>query len=333
MWVVFADNYTPSSPEALIDVSVAKLDGSAPPLKIASSSALSDPGIYPDPRFVSRWAGSRLVVGTASPATGTMELASFDPAAGFAKTDLGSSIRQFATTPASNRVAVLASNGALTTMPVGGGVATPIDTGVAAVTMLADGNTLLYGTTSGSLKRAGADGATPAVIFSTGYSAQFVWVDGDARGLDGSSPDGKSAFVGGLTQQAVVYLPTASAQRIDRLSANANFTADIFTADSAFVLFQRATTKALAAQPTLGGNPIDIDPTESTGIQARALSGSRILYATSDAIRAVDVTSATQSTLVVRPFTATFFVTAARDRVVYTKDVGSGEVWVTEIPK
>jgi hypothetical protein len=320
--VLFSANVTGAAGAG--DVTVANADGTGTATTLVAGVSLTTTHIG--------WAGTHAVVASsASPdAASGADVATFDSANAWTKASLATGAIGMASTAAASTVAVIASDGSLATYPVGGGAATPIDTAVTQVDMLADGLTLVYGTTAGALQRVAVTGGTPTTLVASGFVDKGIVTT--PAGVLAVSPDGKMMLVGtndGTNDQLALLSATKAATPTLLVGSKitkptTTFTSlvvgDAFTADSAFALFN-AEAGGLSYQtyavPVATGVPFSVDTAQSRASKY-ALGGSSIAYSVDGAIRTVDLTKPTSVKDVAQTQFGGFFTTAARDRIVYT---------------
>jgi pentapeptide MXKDX repeat protein len=249
----------------------------------------------------------------------------------------------FVVDPSGAHVLVSGASG-LTVYPSTGGTGTRIDPSGLAGVFTKDGANVVYTTGAGALRRSSV--ATPAPVTLT---------SGGLVGLLTLSPDERWALayksLGNMGNTYDLVLASARTQgAATTLSATSNSAiyGDAFTADSAYALYftNVDVTKAVGdfyVARSSGGLQAKVT---SAAWSVAATTGSKVLFndncpscsstsAGSADIRAVDATDLAAPTTLVSQASANFFVTMAKDKVVYAwtcmQDSSAG-VYVIPVP-
>jgi hypothetical protein len=151
----------------------------------------------------------------------------------------------------------------------------------------------------------------------------------------GQSPNG-TLVVETDPPQTFALLSSATPNLLPTLPIQAGMTdqafmlGDLFTADGKYFLYNKASpSPSIFAAATAGGLPIEIDQGVSQSYKW-AVEKSRVIYATADSIRQVDLENPlAPKTVVSGVASTTFFLTSNRSKIVYTT---SGGVIVGLIP-
>jgi hypothetical protein len=210
-----------------------------------------------------------------------------------------------------------------------------------------DGKSVVYVTSAGAINLAPAAGGTPTTLLATGF-----------KGLYGLSPDDKwlLAYKQVVTDQQTgaqtsdIYLASATAPSTATAlvsSTNAAIYGDSFTADSSHALYTANVSGAVGdfmAAAVSGGTPVKLGSTEwiniaSTGAKTTFnvnwVSGGQSGQGTAD-IESVDTSGSAAPTLLVSQADAFYFMTAAKDKIVYSWSYVSGDtrdgIWVLPAP-
>jgi hypothetical protein len=249
----------------------------------------------------------------------------------------------FALDVAGSHVLVAGPSG-LAVYPIEGGAAVPIDSEGTGGALTRDGATVIYTTSAQALKRSPIVRPAPVTLVPSGVS-----------GLYGLSPDERWVLTyrtqaeGGETSD--LYLAsaiTADAARALSVSTSAAIFGAAFTADSQYALYFDDVSVAsgvgdFVVASVSGGPPTKVT---SDAFVAAATAGSQVLVtdncttctavsAGAADLRAFDaVNPATITTLVSQAY-ASFYLDAARDKVVYSwtcKRDGTAGVYVLPVP-
>jgi hypothetical protein len=287
------------------------------------------------------WAGEFLVLATPQIALGDaatgIDVASYDSQKDFTKVPLATGALDMTTTSNSTVVALLAAGNVIETVPVTGGLATTYDTNVTHFDMV-DDRTVVWGTTVGALKRVDSlSDAGPSTLVEAGIVDRGIPMTGfDPRGQQGYAPNGSRFVVVtdppitfALTVTGGAAAPPAVLPSI-AVTAGADVSTllqgDMFSADGNFFLYNTAGTPPTSnAAPTAGGTPLPIEPGTSRALKW-ALGGPRIAYSTDTEIHQLDLTDPNSPKVVVTGVApSAFFLTSARNKVVYTKGSGTDD--------
>jgi hypothetical protein len=322
-----------SSDGTTTNLIVGAADGS-PPAMVGAISRLGSC----EPRV--RFGAHRFLVSRCAPGSTTITISSIDPQAG-TMTDLLSPAKAvFAAVPGGGElVLVVGADGAASLVPEGGGSPTPVAAGVEALIVSPDG-TAVFARGGGLVQRIPADGSPPLPL------QQGVAV------MRGFSPDGQwfvfGSMLGPRDGYSDLLLASATASLPPQLLSPDTDSAtlwDAFTADASRVLYvTRATdllTGHLQSQPVGGGSVT----AHGDGVWAvRATAGARIVFNDQyvavpkrpgrAVLRAVDTAGAARPTTIATDAGADFFLTQARDRVVFSFDDGSDRagLYVAPLP-
>ncbi len=315
-----------SAPKA--DVVFSTLDG-ATKKTIANADASGSCGVG------ITYKGSRFVTSYCTDATGSATVASIDNT-GAATTLLAGALFigvEGAVDSAGTKVFVISSGNAASVVPIAGGAATAIDTGVAYGAMASDGSRVVYRTTTEGMKSSPLAGVSPIVLVTTG-----------AKIFGGVSPDGKYALysnasdaTSGLTDLFMVATTAAAATPVTLNSKTDTDLADFataWTADSSHVLFSTAVDGS-----TLTGqmNAQAVTGTTATSLgkdvwQIFQLTGAKIIINdgfTDDGstkradIRVGDTATATAPALLVGQAGVAMMLNKAKTKVVYDFNIAA----------
>jgi hypothetical protein len=246
---------------------------------------------------------------------------------------------------ASGTHVLVSSPSGLVVYPIGGGAGLPIDRDGTGGTLTRDGGSVVYTTNAQALKRSPLAMPAPLTLVPSGVV-----------GLYGLSPDEswvltyRSQAQGGQTSD--LYLASATMPdpaRALSVSTSASIFGAAFTADSRYVLYFDNVSVAsgvgdFVVASVSGGPPTKVT---SEAFVAAATAGSQVLVtdncttcsgvsAGAADLRAFDaVNPATITTLVSQAF-ASFYLDAARDKVVYSwtcKQDRTAGVYVLPVPQ
>jgi hypothetical protein len=208
---------------------------------------------------------------------------------------------------------------------IAGGTTTPIDAAGTAGTFTGDGSKVVYVTSAGALMVAPAAGGTPTMLASGGF-----------QGIIALSPDDKWALVykqinaqSGTTDMYLASTSTPGTPTALVSTTGGTLYGDPFTTDSSHALyFQNIVMNVgdFMAAPTAGGMPAKLGSKVWINL---ATSGTKVLYndnyaagamgATGTAdIELADTAQAGAPKLLVTQADANFFLTSAKDTVVYS---------------
>jgi hypothetical protein len=255
-------------------------------------------------------------------------IASFDPTAGTKATLLASSAKLFDVDAAGAKVLTVTAGGALAVIAATGGTPTAVDSGVAIGAILPDGNSVVYRTTAEALKRSPVPTVAVTTLVATNVTA-FLDLSPDGAWVVYRNARNTSS---GLTDLFLASSTTAGTPT----TLNAATTTDInnfgntFTTDNSRVIFGTdALTSGVAAlkvKPVAGGS---IATLSTAAWWALAGTGSKVVFddafvaaagttpARAD-LRIVDSATTTTSTLLQSKIDALFWLSPAKDKVVYT---------------
>jgi hypothetical protein len=313
-----------SSDATATNLGVAASDGT-PTVVVGPVSRLG--GCGPSGTF----AGGRFVVRRCDPGSTVLTLVSVDPATG-ASVDLlapaGSSFDVVHVPDGDPLVAAVAPDGGAFLVPIAGGTATPLATGVEAV-FAAVGGTAVLVRGGGSLRRVPLDGSPPVTLVAASVTrVQALSPDGNAvlfRSMLGQRSYGDLFLAGAAAPTDVTPLVA---------TLDAATPGDAFTPDSSRALFMAGTSDlgvgVLSSVPVAGGPPT------VHGQQVWAVRGygsTSAVFADDYAavperpgrasIRAVDTAAAGATpTTIATHAGAAFALTHAGDRVVFSFDDG-----------
>jgi len=284
------------------------------------------------------WVGTRFVTSHCTPVSSTVsfDASSIDPAVGTA-TSLGTSLGNYwAADDAGTKVALITSAGSLRLLPIAGGTAMVVDSGVASAMFTHDGTYVLYRTSLNALKRSPTASASPSTLVSSGV----------ATILSGVSPNDKfvlysSATTAGAYNVRLASTTTAGTGTVLYATSGGDVYGDAFTADSSHALYYQSVVSevgTLTAQPTAGGSGITLGT--SAWINW-ATTGSKVVWndgyssTTGRAtIRTRDLSSLTGTIVTIAADAdRNFVLTPGKDRVVYTLSGGTSDgLWTAVIP-
>jgi hypothetical protein len=288
------------------------------------------------------WAGTFAVTvtqesaeaGTSDAGTALVSVSTFDSTNAWKRADVATDAVSVATSGAGTSIAVVASDGTLYTYPGAGGSPTTIDSNTTRVDMLPDGKTLIYGI-PGGIKRSVVTGGTPLYLIAMGVTdLGVVTATSNSAFPAGISADGNTLFFATGTTGAMAQLAITTANvgnTATLLDSTQVATAslwpkevagDLFTADSQYVLYNSyaaSATTSVLAKPAMTGAPVAIGTAGQTSPTKWALKGSTVAYLSGGKISTIDVKAGTTKDVITGAlYTGAFFVTAARDKVVYT---------------
>jgi hypothetical protein len=260
-----------------------------------------------------------------------------DPATGAMENLLAHARNQFAIV--NDSVLVIGTAGNAVLQPPGGAAAVPLGNGVVTGALAPDGSAVLFAN-GGVLARAPAGGGPISTV-----------IPGGVLGIRGFSPDAQhvtyftaeSALHGYTNLLLGSAVASGPAVTLLKTTDGALF-GDPFTVDSSRALYVTGANDALVG--TLRSRPVDggDEVTHAEGVWSqRAYAGTRIVYANQYVpvpdrpglveLHTVD-TAGGLPAAVARPAGATYVLTAARDRVVFTFDDGSDRrgLYVAPLP-
>ena len=258
----------------------------------------------------------------------TVTVASWDVTGG-TKVTLQTTGKSFSTDTAGTKVFLVSASGAASVIPITGGTATAVDTGVAAGAMLPDGTGVVYRMTAESIKRSPLPTVAPITLVTSG-----------AKSFLGISPDGanalyRNAFVASSRLSDLFMASTLTPGTPTTLNAatttDPTYFGDTFTTDNSRVMFATDvdTTTGLASlkvKPVASGS---ISTISTAAWWAMAATGSKIVFddgfvagsSTTPSrgdIRIVDAATTAAATLLVTKADAFFLLSPAKDKLVYT---------------
>jgi hypothetical protein len=269
--------------------------------------------------------------------------------AGFTETTLASKVEpKFAVDNGATHVLV-SDTSALDIFPITGGAPLTIESSSATGIFTPDGMNILYGTVAKALKRASVTMASAVTLVPSGLSGVAV----SATGQIGLSPDG-SWLVAYQAQDLTngtsdLYLASATtpgtATPLSTMPSGGLF-GDVFTADSKYVLYALNAgtgTGDFYVMPASGGTATKV----ASGMwQEWTTAGSKVVVSvncvgcTPDSgvadLEAVDAANPTTTTQLVGQADANFFLSAAKDKLVYSwkcsKASTAAGVWAMPTP-
>ena len=241
---------------------------------------------------------------------------------------------------AGTQVLATTLTGNLQVYPLAGGNPTVIDTKVGYGYLTQDGSTALYRSTANALRRSAVKPPLPGTLVGSGVG-----------GLVGSSPDDKWVLFyagvdpgSGLFDLSLASATMAGKPAVLSLQKTAALYGSPFTADAGFALYfsgvdPNTEIGDLYAQGVGGGNAVKVGAKAWT---VRASSGAKIAFndnskIVSNVLRAdlklVDLAGG-QPSLVAAQADPSFFLTATKDRLVYSLSAApqTAGIYVAPIP-
>lgn len=284
------------------------------------------------------WAGTRFVTSHCTP-SGTsvsFDASSVDPTVGTATT-LGTNLGAYWTAnDAGTQVALVTSAGSLRLLPIAGGLATVIDSGVASAQFTHDGTYLVYRTSANALKRSPTSVATPSTLISSGVVTVLTGVSPSDKHLLYSSSTTTGAYNVRLASTTAAGTGTSL-----YATAAAEIYGDAFTADSTHALYFQSVSAdvgTLVAHP-VGGSAITLGTSAWIDLAA---TGGKVVWSDGYSsltgratIRTRDMAGLTGTIVTIAANAdANFFLSPAKDQVVYSLSGGTASdgVWATPIP-
>jgi hypothetical protein len=359
-YILYIDNYSEEFQTG--DLYVAGTDGKGRTLLAMGLQNLS-PGGTCVPNFT--FSGTTAILATcasASPSNVTLNTYQPPPGADAGTVDAGSWTNTntvtgvtslgFAVEPTATYVAFTTSTG-LEVAPLAGGIPTVIDpTGVHGA-FTSDGMNIVYTTSTNTLASSPVAVPLPNVLVTAGVT-----------GIFGLSPDNSSALLWNLggTSSPLTDLSTASATAAGALTTyvptaaalipgDGYFGGDAYSADSSHVLFFTNAMQTSEDQTFGALNVAAVGTVTATQLSADsttvwAASGTKVVYAdnvlfgatTTLDIDAVDVASGTPtliSHLATSGATAAFFLTPAKDKIIYSwtqPGTENGGIYLAPVP-
>jgi hypothetical protein len=261
----------------------------------------------------------------------------------FAETILATNVQDaFAIDPARTHVMVSGASG-LAVYPVAGGAGVSIDSAGTSGGFTADGANVVYTTSATALKRSPVASPAPVTLVPNGLLALLALSPNDGWGLAYRS-------VASNQQTTDIYLASATSPGTATqlsMSNGASLYGDAFTADSKYAMyFDNVAASGVgdfSAAPTAGGASTKV---ASNAWLAWATAGSKVLLSDHCAncmmtsagaadLEAVDLANPTAITTLVNQANANFYLTAAKDKLVYSwtcaQDSTAG-VYVLAVP-
>jgi hypothetical protein len=242
----------------------------------------------------------------------------------------------FAVDRAGTKVLVATASG-LFVHPIAGGAGTSIDAAGAIGLFTPDGSAVVYTTSAKALRRASL-GASPATttLVANGFSEVL------AISPDGSWVLGDQSRAGQTSDMFLASTSAAGSATALSSATTAALFGDAFTADSSRALFYTNVSKGVGtfnAQATSGGAPTALG---SNVWENYAATGTKVVFNQNydrtnqlADIAVADVASTAPATVLVTQADAYFFLSPARDKVVYSwSDQPGGQegVWVAPVP-
>ncbi|GAC1561255.1 MAG: hypothetical protein NVS3B10_19140 [Polyangiales bacterium] len=309
----------------------ARTDGSASLTVVAGTTACND---YP------RGAPGRVLTpictSASSGAGGAFSIASIDAATGAATTLVSAARGGWATDPAGALVfASTATDAKL--YPTDGSAPLPVEAGIARDPLFtADGANVLYDADGPSfervLRRAPVATGTPTTITSTIGRLEAVSADGAfaAYSVVSSSTGPGGDLWSVSTADGVKHAVAATTTNAPVASG--------FTTDGQYLLFNPSAAWVpdafeLDAYPTAGGA---VKTLAYSADAVTALGGSKVLYTvygtTGDDLDWVDVSASSTFPTSIASDVQKYFITSARDRIVYAKQYVAAGIYVVPVP-
>lgn len=275
------------------------------------------------------YVGTRFITSHCTPGTtASFDASSVDPTVGTA-TSLGTGLGAYwSADDAGSKVALVTSAGSLRLVPMAGGTATIIDSGVANAMFTHDGTYVVYRTSANALKRSPTSSASPSTLIASGVATILSGVSGNDKFMLYSSGTTAGAYDIRLASTS-----TAGTGTVLYGSSLGEVYGDAFTADSAYALWFQSVASdvgTLTTAPTTGGSSFSLGT--STWLNWSGL-GSKVVWndgysatTTKATIRSRDLASLTGTiTTIAANADRTFLVTPAKDKIVYTMSGGSAD--------
>ena len=322
-----------SSDATMTNLVVAGVDGS-PPVMVAGVSRASSCS----PRAA--FAGGRFVVTHCDPGSSSVTVSSVDPATGAAVDLLTSAKNTFSVLPGpSARAAVVSATGDAFFVPITGGTLTPIGGNVEGIVATLDGTAVLL-RGQGVLRRVPSDGSAATTLVEQGVD--FITdVSPDGTQLLFRSTQGPRFGYGDLFATSALAQTTVTtlASTLDAATFG-----DAFTADSSRILFITQADDLFVGvlqSESVGGGAATIHGRAVW--LGRGYADTRIVFSGDtttrpdrpglSVLRAVDsAADKATPTVIATSAGATFFLTQARDRVVFSFNDGGDRAGIYAAP-
>lgn len=337
-WMVYSDKATPDA--VVQDIVVSKIDGTQArtlAARIAGRAVLAcEPGFG--------FAGNQVLLASCPPAgdggVGTATVRAFDPATGKATELMTGATTFFDTDKAGTKVFIIADNGDGFIVPIGGGTKVKIDSGITWGTVTSDGSAVIY-IANNALKRAATTNPAPVTL-----------VDSGVRGVDDFSPDESLLlFHGTVDRNGFVDLNLASTSKpgmpVLIIGQKGALYGDAFTADQSRVLYfaevdpatevgRLESRKLDASEKNVQGEKVwQVFATRGTQVVFNANFRKQNAQARGWAdILVGDVTKPGEVKTLAVAADVDIFLTAAKDKVVYSHTVTSKDqgIYLAPIP-
>jgi hypothetical protein len=319
------------------DVYMGGSDGSAQ-TALLKGQQLS--GCFPQLGF----AGSSVVVSHCDTPAGSGPSATVSSfrAPGWARTDLATGAQNIWSSDTAGTFVLVSTSGGVMVAPIGGGSTTMVDSSGFLGQLIAGGQTAIYGTTSGALRKSSTSSPSPVTLTSP------------FAGFYGVSPSQNSVLYyqnqasSGATDLFVSSTVTPGAPLTLTSATDGAILGDVFTADSAYALYSTGDNvctgaATFSAMPVGGGGAIPLGTNvwgdwSTTGAKViyndNFVATGGLRYGRAD-LEAVDLSAGSSPTLLASQADAVIDLTPTRDHVVYSWSVQPGAqagLYVVAIP-